>query len=68
MTAEAIVLHTIDNLDAKLAQLRQAASEGGGFQFLRGFGRFLYLPLSNGQSEPDEEDESGDPEQLELGT
>ena len=37
MTAEALVLHFIDNLDAKLAQLRQARKRGSGFQFLRGF-------------------------------
>lgn len=67
MTAEAIVLHTIDNLDAKLAQLRQAAREGKGFQFLRGFGRFIYLRSSDEDREPEIEPDSVDPEQLELG-
>jgi len=65
MTGEALLLHTIDNLDAKLAQLRQAALEGSGFQFLRGFGRYILV----GDREPEGEDsgESPDsPEQLEL--
>jgi 3'-5' exoribonuclease len=61
MTAEAIVLHTIDNLDAKLAQLREAAREGSGFQFMRGLGRFVYLSPENGGSDDDD-----GPEQLEL--
>ena len=43
MTAEALVLHFIDNLDAKLAQLRQARKRGSGFQFLRGFGRYIWV-------------------------
>ena len=68
MTAEAIVLHTIDNLDAKLAQLRQAAREGSGFQFLRGFGRYVYLSPPADDSEPGDEPESDGPEQLELGS
>ena len=68
MTAEAIVLHTIDNLDAKLAQLRQAAREGSGFQFLRGFGRYIYLHSSEDDQEPGDEPDSDSPEQLELGS
>jgi 3'-5' exoribonuclease len=62
MTAEAIVLHTIDNLDAKLAQLREASREGSGFQFMRGLGRFVYLSPESADSDED----GGDPEQLEL--
>lgn len=58
MTAEAIVLHTIDNLDAKLAQLRQASREGTGFQFLRGFGRYIYLGETPPESESDDETET----------
>lgn len=42
-TAEALALHMIDNLDAKLAQLRQAARNQTGFQYLRGLGRWMYL-------------------------
>jgi 3'-5' exoribonuclease len=64
-TAEAIVVHAIDNLDSKLAQLRQAATEGTGFQFLRGFGRMLYLgetPEDDDDSEPEHQGQK----QLEL--
>lgn len=43
MTAEAIVLHFIDDLDAKLNQLHNHRKQGGGMQFLRGLGRFIYL-------------------------
>ena len=57
MTAEAVALHFIDNLDSKLAQLRQAARSSSGFQYLRGFGRMLYLG---------ETDESSDEEPAEL--
>ncbi len=44
MTAEAIALHFIDNLDSKLAQLRNMTRAGGvGFQYVRGLDRFIYL-------------------------
>ncbi len=43
MTSEAIVLHFIDDLDAKLNQLHNHRKQGGGMQFLRGLGRFIYL-------------------------
>lgn len=67
-TAEAIVLHTIDNLDAKLAQLRQAAREGSGFQFLRGFGRYIYLGESGQDPNERGDDSEADEQQLlELG-
>ena len=69
MTAEAIVLHTIDNLDAKLAQLRQAAREGSGFQFLRGLGRYVYLGDARvGGDDSDQDPESVQQQQLELGS
>jgi len=42
-TAEAIVLSFIDDVDSKLNQLRQARRQGAGLQFLRGFGRSIYL-------------------------
>lgn len=43
MTAEALVLHFIDDLDAKLNQLSVAKRQGGGLQFLKGLGRYVYL-------------------------
>ena len=65
MTGEALLLHAIDNLDAKLAQIRQAALEGSGFQFLRGFGRYVFLGPDD--DDTDAENESSEsPEQLEL--
>ncbi|MDH3254913.1 MAG: HD domain-containing protein [Acidobacteriota bacterium] len=67
MTAEAIVLHAIDNLDAKLAQLREAAREGGGFQYLRGFGRYVLLAGGEGDDNAKAAAAEG-PEQLRLDT
>jgi 3'-5' exoribonuclease len=67
-TAEALALHMIDNLDAKLAQLRQATRQQSGFQYLRGLGRWMYLgPESNPNDASTRETETG-LEQLELGT
>ena len=43
LTAEALALHFVDHLDSSLAQLRQARESGGGFQFVRGIGRYIYL-------------------------
>ena len=43
MTAEAIVLHMIDDLDAKLNQLRTAREQGVGLAYLKGLGRYVYL-------------------------
>jgi 3'-5' exoribonuclease len=43
MTREALVVHYVDDLDSKLAQLRQAQEQGGGFRFLPPLGRFVYL-------------------------
>ncbi len=58
LTAEALALHFIDNLDSKLAQLRDAVRAGGqGFQYVRGLDRFVFL----GEVEnPDGEAEAGD--------
>lgn len=50
MTAEAIALHFLDDLDAKLAQLRAARELSGGVQFLRPLGRHVYL---DGVPDPD---------------
>jgi 3'-5' exoribonuclease len=44
MTPEALALAFIDNLDSKLAQLREVALQGGGMQYLRSLGRFVLLP------------------------
>jgi 3'-5' exoribonuclease len=43
MTAEAVALHFIDDLDSKLNQLTIARDEGEPVQFLRGMGRYMYL-------------------------
>lgn len=43
MTAEALVLHFIDDLDAKLNQLKVARERGAGLQFIKGLGRYVYL-------------------------
>jgi 3'-5' exoribonuclease len=72
MTAEAIALHMIDNLDSKLAQLGQARESMQGFQFLRGIGRLVYLgPEERAEDRSDEGDSAGQPEspaQLKLET
>jgi 3'-5' exoribonuclease len=44
MTAEAVALHFIDDLDSKLNQLRAARESTPGVSFSRGLGRYLYLP------------------------
>lgn len=64
MTAEALALHFIDNLDSKLAQLRQAARGAEGFQYIKGLGRMVYL----GEGSTTEEDEASgeDPGQHRL--
>jgi 3'-5' exoribonuclease len=43
MSAEALVLHFIDNLDSKLNQFRYAADSGAEFQYVRGVGRHIYV-------------------------
>lgn len=50
MTPEALIVHFVDDLDSKLAQLRQAREQGPGFRFLRGLGRFVYLPEADLES------------------
>ena len=45
MTAEALALHFIDDLDSKLAQLRQASESEPPLQFLNGLGRYVYTRL-----------------------
>lgn len=43
MTAEALALHFIDDLDSKLAQLRDARANAHGIVYHRALGRFIYL-------------------------
>lgn len=72
MTAEALVLHFIDDLDSKLNQLSVAKEKGEAVQFMRGLGRYMYLgdlagqfPLgmdgleTAGDEEEEEEDGAG---------
>ncbi|MES1210880.1 MAG: HD domain-containing protein, partial [Acidobacteriota bacterium] len=44
MTAEAVILHFIDDLDSKLNQLRSYRETSPGIVYHRGFGRFVYVP------------------------
>ena len=67
MTAEAVVLHFIDDLDAKLNQLKTARESSSGLQFLKGFGRYLYLdgltaPDAEAAAEPESDTGPGDPQ------
>lgn len=62
MTAEALVLHAIDDLDSKLNQLRGVAREKGtGYHYLKPMERTVYLregePASLEESPPEEEPE-----------
>lgn len=51
MTAEALALHFIDDLDSKLAQLRQASENEPPLQFLNGLGRYIYTRLGPDEAE-----------------
>jgi 3'-5' exoribonuclease len=51
MSAEALALHFVDNLDSKLNQLR-GAREGNEFQYVRGLGRQVYFPGAGLSSAP----------------
>ncbi len=66
-TAEAVALHMIDNLDAKLAQLRQASLRQSGFRYLRGLGRYMYLGSFEGGDGASDESMVEGVLQLELG-
>ncbi len=71
MTAEALVLHFIDDLDAKLNQLRIARSNGQGLQFMKGLGRYFYLDGLTSPAEVEaapaaEEDLGPAPEEAEV--
>jgi 3'-5' exoribonuclease len=56
MTPEAVALHFIDDLDAKLNQLRTARESSPGMLYHRGLARYVYLPASDreGPAEPPE--------------
>ena len=58
-TAEAIALHMIDDLDSKLALLRQLRETQRGFQFVRSLERFVWLGEDGaqaGEAEPPEDE------------
>jgi 3'-5' exoribonuclease len=58
MTLEALVLHFIDDLDAKVNQVRLARETGTGMQFMKGLGRFFLLDRlepADGAAPADEE-------------
>ncbi|MBV8200281.1 MAG: HD domain-containing protein [Acidobacteria bacterium] len=48
MTLEAVALHFIDDLDAKLNQLRIARESSQGMLYHRGLARYVYLPAPEG--------------------
>lgn len=48
MTPEAVALHFIDDLDAKLNQLRTARESSPGMLYHRGLARYVYLPAPEG--------------------
>jgi 3'-5' exoribonuclease len=59
MTPEAIALHFIDDLDSKLAQLREASEKEPPLQYLTGFSRFLYTGFAP-RTEEDPGEDPGD--------
>lgn len=71
MTPEALTLHFIDDLDSKLAQLREASDKEPPLQYLAGFSRYLYTGFAakgEGEAADGEEEptESADPAQPTL--
>ena len=67
MSAEALVLHFIDNLDSKLNQFRAAGELGIEFQYVRGIGRHIYVPGAEPATEsPADEAPPPVPETLSL--
>jgi 3'-5' exoribonuclease len=61
MTLEAVALHFIDDLDAKLNQLRIARETSPGMLYHRGLARYLYLPAPEGPPPPSESLETAGP-------
>ncbi|HEX2254706.1 MAG TPA: HD domain-containing protein [Thermoanaerobaculia bacterium] len=67
MTAEALVLSFIDDLDSKLNQLVGAAEEGPGLRWVKGLGRYVYLgDGSNPTPERVEAEAAEDCEEVEV--
>jgi len=66
MTAEALTLAFIDNLDSKLAQLWQAGEQVGGMQYMRSLGRYVLLPDLVHDEATDSDSGESDPEQAQL--
>ena len=71
MTPEAIALHFIDDLDSKLAQLREAGEKEPPLQYLTGFSRYLYTGFTPRTEEdpgegPDDAPSSTEPAQPTL--
>ncbi len=60
MTAEAVVLHFVDDLDSKLNQLRAAREASPGVSFHRGMGRYVYLPALEPAADGEPCEPSGD--------
>ncbi|MFQ5350925.1 MAG: 3'-5' exoribonuclease YhaM family protein, partial [Thermoanaerobaculia bacterium] len=50
MTPEAFVLHSIDDLDSKLAQLEQAGRSGEELPWIRALGRYVHLGVALGET------------------
>jgi len=77
MTLEALVLHFIDDLDSKINQFRnQRRQSPQEIQYLKGLGRYVYLPAMEGEdgdgatsgpADEDEEAEDGDDTALDPG-
>jgi 3'-5' exoribonuclease len=61
MTLEAVTLHFLDDLDAKLNQLRIARESSPGMLYHRGLARYLYLPAPEGPPPGAEPGDSPDP-------
>lgn len=67
MTAEAVVLHFIDDLDAKLNQIQLGRERASGLQFMKGFGRYLYLDGLTADEPGDDEPGDDEPRDDDLG-
>jgi 3'-5' exoribonuclease len=69
MTPEAVTLHFIDDLDAKLNQLRTAREATPGMLYHRGLARYVYLPATDrdGAQPPADAADAADAAEL-LGT
>jgi hypothetical protein len=55
MTAEALVLHAIDDIDSKLAVVRALKETGKGFVWARSLDRFVWLGDGEEDDEPSED-------------